>query len=102
VGFAYFGKYLNLWKVQVFADSRVTIDWENDMVQLQVVRVHPLLAQIGSLLSSLEWFSFAHIYRELNTLAYELSKEALELEKGSFLFQEFFDGHISEDMSFLL
>jgi hypothetical protein len=39
---------------------------------------------------------------ELNTLSNELSKEALELEDGSFLMQEFYEGILSEEMSFHL
>jgi hypothetical protein len=88
--------------VQVLGDSRVAIDWENGLVQLQVVRLQPLLVQIHSFLSYLEWSSFSHIYKELNTLVDELSKEALELEEGAFIFQEYFEGHLCEEMSFLL
>jgi hypothetical protein len=43
-------------------------------------------------MNEFEWYSFVHIYRELNTLANDLSKEALMLDSGSFIAQEFYDG----------
>jgi hypothetical protein len=49
-----------------------------------------------------EWLSFHHVLRELNSKADELSKEALELQKGAFGFYEFFEGEETEAMEFIL
>lgn len=86
----------------MLGDSRITIDWVNGKFLLQVVQLQPLMRQIRSFLSKLEWYSFNHICRELNVLADELSKEALSLEKGAFIYQEFFEDQLCEEMSFLL
>jgi hypothetical protein len=67
-----------------------------------VVRLQPLLAHIQSFISYLEWYSFSHIYKKLNTLADELYKEALALDEGAFISQEYFEGQIYEEFPFLL
>jgi D-aminopeptidase len=55
----------------VYEDSKVAIDWANNKVQIQVVKLHPLLNNICSSIVEFEWSSFVHIYRELDTLVDE-------------------------------
>jgi hypothetical protein len=50
----------------------------------------------------MEWFSFNHIYHEMNKEAYNLSKDALELHDGTFCYQEYYDGHPMEGMTFYM
>jgi hypothetical protein len=93
---------LNLRKLQILGDSKTTIDWVKGLVQIQVPRLKSSLVQICSLFSVLKWFSSAHIYRELNTQASELSKEDLLMDKGVFSFQELYEGKPFEEMVFFL
>jgi hypothetical protein len=50
----------------------------------------PLLSHIHSYIDELECYSFSHIYREVNLEADKWSKEALTLDVGAFISQEFF------------
>jgi hypothetical protein len=61
-----------------------------------------MLSHIRSSIVELEWSSFTHIFRELNLVADELSKEALSLDVGAFISQEYFDGCICDKKSFNL
>ena len=45
---------------------------------------------------------FKHIYREHNTLAYGLSKEAINLDMGHGNFAEFLDGFVINKGHFVL
>jgi ribonuclease HI len=93
---------LNLRKIQIFGDSKSVVEWEKGKNQMHVLRARNLMEQIKSFLSSMEWFSISHIPISLNTQADELSKEALELDKGTFIVQEFYDGNLLEEMIFCL
>jgi hypothetical protein len=66
-----------------------------------VVKLHPLLNHIQNTMDEFEWSSYNHVYRELNKIADGLSKEVLELDPGSFIVQEYFDGMICDEKSFL-
>jgi phage I-like protein len=48
------------------------------------------------------WSLFTHVYQELNSKVDALSKEAMEMEVGAFISKEFFEGHMVEEMLFLL
>jgi hypothetical protein len=61
-----------------------------------------LLRDIKLTFKDFEWISFQHILRVLKTKADELSKEALQLQKGAFGFYEFFEGTKTEAMEFCL
>lgn len=50
----------------------------------------------------MEWFSINHIPRALNAQSDDLSKEALELDKSTFIVQEFYDDQLLEEMNFRL
>jgi len=69
---------------------------------MQVLRARNLMEQIKYFLSSMEWFSINHIPRALNAQSDDLSKEALELDKSTFIVQEFYDDQLLEEMNFRL
>jgi ribonuclease HI len=71
---------LNLCKLQIFNDSQVVIDWVNDKAQVQGSKTTSINEKDQELLSDLEWYTCAHVYRELNQMVDKLSKEALEIE----------------------
>lgn len=93
---------LRLQKVQLLGDSKTTVDWINGKLLIQVPRLRQVMRQIEGFLSVLEWFFISHIYRELNTIVDELSKDVLDLVKGTFCMQEFFEGQVCNQMSFRL
>jgi ribonuclease HI len=97
-----FSNMLKLRKVQVLGDSKVAIDWANNKVQIQVVKLQLLLNHIHSSFAKFEWSSFPYIFRELNSMADKLSKETLELDSSSFISQEFYDGCLCYEKSFFL
>jgi ribonuclease HI len=103
MGFIVHGHILKLCKIQILGDSKAVVEWVNGHNQMQVLRLKTLMAQIHrSFFASLEWFSINHIPRELNSLADELSKEALLLDMGAFISQEYFEGQFYEEMNFHL
>jgi hypothetical protein len=53
-------------------------------------------------MNQFDWLSFQHIYRELNTVVDNISKEALQLPKGAFGYYEFTDGEESQALEFQL
>jgi ribonuclease HI len=73
---------LNLRKLQIFGDSKVVVDWVNGKIQMQVLRARNLMEQIREFLTTFEWFSVTHVPRSLNSIADELSKDALDLDGG--------------------
>jgi hypothetical protein len=78
------------------------IDWARGINNIQNPRLASLLRDIKLTFRDFEWLSFQHILRELNSKADELSKEALQLQKGAFGFYEFFEGTETEAMEFRL
>ena len=80
---------LNLWVIvkfsirsniqlfEIFRDSHVTINWINGFNDIRVSMLDQWCKNIKSLLKYFTRYTFQHIYKELNTLADNLSKEAL-------------------------
>ena len=60
----------------------MTIDWENGKIKINAPHLQQLLKATGEKISSFETMNFNHIYRELNSEAYKLSKMALSLPPG--------------------
>lgn len=92
---------LNLCKVHIFGDSKIVVDWINGKSEIQVACLAARKAQVREFLAGLDWFSCKHIYRELNSEVDKLSKEALELQDGTFCFQEFYEGRSMEIIFYL-
>jgi hypothetical protein len=53
-------------------------------------------------MNEFEWFSFVHIYKELNSHENDLSKEALMLDPSSFIAQEIYDGCLCDENIFFI
>jgi hypothetical protein len=86
----------------VFGDSKLLIGWERDQNNIRNPRLASIIRDIELIFGNFEWISFQHILRELNTKADELSKEAPQLQKGTFGFYEFFEGIETKAMEFCL
>ena len=65
--------------MQLFEDSKMTIDWANGKIQINAPHLQHLLKAIREKITTFETISFNHIYRELNSEANKLSKMALAL-----------------------
>lgn len=63
-------------------------------------RLKNLLQEILLSLEKFQQSEFVHIYRELNVKADELSKEALQMQVGTFYFLEFVDMEEVDAMAF--
>jgi hypothetical protein len=69
--------------LQVFGDSLLIINWANHEQFCHIARLRPYLAEVLRIISTFDTISLSHIYRERNTLADRLSKEATQLEYGN-------------------
>lgn len=68
--------------LQVFGDSSIVIDWENEITHCHVMRLLPILEEILRLKQHFIKNIFTHVYRERNGVADQLSKEAMQLDYG--------------------
>jgi hypothetical protein len=91
---------LNLRKVHIFGDSKIVVDWVNGKDEIQVACLAAQKAHVS--MASLDWYLCKHMYQELNSEVNKLSKEALQLQDGSFCFQEYYEGRSMEGMTFYL
>ena len=58
---------------------------------LQVTNLDQWKQRLTNVGSNFQYLSFCHIYKELNTHAYLLSKKTIGLENGTLYFEEFLD-----------
>jgi len=78
------------------------IDWEINKASVASVGLAHILKELKHQINNFEWLSFHHIYRELNEVADKISKEALLLPKGSFIYYENVEGKVTKEMEFQL
>ena len=75
-------------QLQILGYSKLVVDWFKGEVNINIISLSHLLRKIMELESSLELVTIEHIYREFNTKADLLSKEAVSLPKGFLICQE--------------
>jgi hypothetical protein len=76
------------------------IDWAQGKISIQNINLSIVMRYVGLTYQSFEWLYFHHILRELNSKANELSKEALQLQRGAFKYYEYSDGSEIEALEF--
>ena len=76
----------------IYGDSLVIISWVNGTHTLDIPTLKHWCDDINYMLRMVQPMSFNHIYREHNTLANDLSKQALLLDLGIGHFTETMDG----------
>lgn len=76
----------------MLGNSKLLMVWANGKCQLSNLNLGPILLRVLEVKQHFDFISFTHIYREFNTKADSLSKDALSLQEGSLLLQEF-KGH---------
>lgn len=61
--------------IQIFGDSKITINWANGSHRCNILHLIPLLDEILLIKRHFDFISFTHVYREINFIADILSKE---------------------------
>ena len=87
-----FAKEQNFQQLQIFGDSQLIINWENEVNHCHLHTLRDILTDIFSLKSQFDSFACSHIYRERNEIVDRLSKEAAQLNRGQWKIQEFREG----------
>lgn len=72
----------NCDSLHVFGDSMLAINWENGTQRCHNLRLLPLVDDIFQILHHFDFVTIAHVYRDENQVADQLSKEALQLQSG--------------------
>lgn len=78
--------------LQLFGDSKIVCNWLNDASHCHAVSLRHILDEAKRLIAAFESFVCQHVYREQNTVADQLSKEAAHREGEDWLIQEEIDG----------
>eukprot|EP00253_Pinus_taeda_P033090 PITA_33090 len=78
--------------LQLFGDSQIVCNWLNDASHCYAFSLRHILEETKRLITSFESFICSHIYREHNTDADQLSKEAAQNQRDDWLIQEVIDG----------
>jgi ribonuclease HI len=77
----------------LLGDSKITIDWLNGKVDLQVAALNSWKKRTKEASLLFRNLTFQHIYREENKVADSLSKKALHLPPNQIYFSYWEDGH---------
>ena len=80
----------------------VIISWLNRSAALDVPALMHCCKDIRNMLQLAPQVIFKHIFREHNSLADGLSKQALKLDMGHGFFSEYLDGLVIDDGHFIL
>lgn len=86
----------------IFGDSMVIISWLNRFSTLDISSLRHWCEDIRNMLHLDPPVIFRHIFREHNSLADDLSKQALNLDMGFGTFSEFLDGLVIAQDHFVL
>jgi ribonuclease HI len=84
--------HLSFHRLQVMGDSRVIIDWLSNKSRLQVCAVEGWKTRIKDLIKRFQSISFHHIYRNFNSEADMLSKQALGEPEGHISYVRWYNG----------
>jgi ribonuclease HI len=75
-------KCLEIQHIHVLGDSKVIVDWLNQIRNLQAINIEGWKIKIRDLATTFQGINFQHIFREYNEEADKLSKQALSSPKG--------------------
>ena len=76
-GLLYFAKIKEILPVTVFGDSEVIMDWARGSHDLHTIQLLHWIRRTKELIDFFQHSSFSHIYREHNSEANILSKQAI-------------------------
>jgi hypothetical protein len=78
--------------LQVFDDYYLTINWMNNMIHILSIGMLQVTQLLKDTTRPFHRINFVHIFRELNSFANSLSKEALTLEISQRVIEKFVVG----------
>ena len=78
----------NCMHIHIFGDSKIIIYWFNNITVCHTYTLSNILDEINILKAQFIDITCNHIYREHNSSADQLSKEATALPRGEWLIQE--------------
>jgi ribonuclease HI len=84
---------LSISDIHIMGDSKIIIDWLNDIGSLQVISIDCWKDRVRELIKQFSVITFAHVYREENQEADFLSKQALMERPGAIAFYQWNEGH---------
>jgi ribonuclease HI len=88
----YFANVLKVTRLLLAGDSKIIIDWFNNVNNLQVLSLQPWMEKIRRLSGSFLQLKAHHIYRTFNKEVDQMSKEALQLDEEGVFFSKITDG----------
>ena len=75
------------------------VKWENNVWPLKVIKLHHWCFRIQQLLALFHDLDNMKIYREHKQATYTLSKEALTIEFGLLIWEEYIEGSLVDKVS---
>jgi ribonuclease HI len=84
---------LSITDIHIIGDSKIIIDWLNNIGSLQVITIDCWKDRVKELIKHFFVITFAHVYREENQEADLLSKKALSEHPGAIAYNQWNDGH---------
>lgn len=85
----FFADLKGIEELEVGGDSKVVVDWVNGRGRLQSLDLDNWKQKIGNLKNSFSDLQVKHIFREYNSVADNLSKQALKLVEGKLFIVEY-------------
>ena len=86
-GLLWFTRKRGIFRVKIYGDLRVVIDWTNAHFEMHTIHLEHWLDKIHVLIEDFVEISFEHIYRELNMQANFLSKNVIGPMDGHIFFE---------------
>jgi ribonuclease HI len=83
---------LSITDIHVIGDSKIIIDWLNNIGSLQVITIECWKDRVRDLIKHFSVITFAHVYREENQEADTLSKKSLSERPGAIAYNQWNDG----------
>jgi hypothetical protein len=83
---------LSITDIHVIGDSKIIIDWLNNIGSLQAISIECWKDRVKDLINYFSVITFAHVYREENQAADTLSKKALSERTGAIAYNQWMDG----------
>jgi ribonuclease HI len=84
---------LSITDLHDIGDSKIVIDWLNNIGSLQVISIDCWKDRVKELIKHFSVITFAHVYKEENHEADMLSKKALIVRPGAIAYNQWVDGH---------
>ena len=88
-GLLTFVKNRELHLDRIMGDSKIIVEWVCNRQSFQSIALHHWSLQVRKLIDDSPTLSIIHVYRELNTQADLLSKQAVGMDRGFIHWKEY-------------